>query len=174
MWTRHANARCTAWASTEGEDRLEAWHDGYTALADPVVHRRRFALDKRARVLVLEDRLEMRGEHDVEVFLHCAEESLVEPIAGGLRVTRGGRALRVRWPAEAAGAAEVLIGADAPIAGWVSRRFDHKVPAPTLVWRARLSGDTVLRTTIDICHSRAGGNPGHVGTASAGSPPPRG
>ena len=37
---------------------------------------------------------------------------------------------------------------EAPIGGWVSRRFDRKVAAPTLVWKARLAGDSCLRTSI--------------------------
>jgi hypothetical protein len=30
----------------------------------------------------------------------------------------------------------------------VSRRYDEKQPAPTLAWRARIRGATVLRTEI--------------------------
>jgi hypothetical protein len=38
----------------------------------------------------------------------------------------------------------------APICGWVSRAFDRRVPSPTIVWRARLTGRTVLRTEIRL------------------------
>jgi heparinase II/III-like protein len=148
MWLRKANAGCSAWEPGEGEDRFEGWHDGYMALDDPVMHRRRIALDKRARAITLEDALAMRGEHDVEIFLHCAEASAVEPIEGGHAVTRGGRRIEVRWPGLATGRATVLTGSVDPIGGWVSRRFDRKVAAPTLVWRSRIAGDCVLRTTI--------------------------
>jgi hypothetical protein len=34
------------------------------------------------------------------------------------------------------------------MSGWLSRAFDSRVPAPTIVWRARLPGRTVLRTEI--------------------------
>jgi hypothetical protein len=42
----------------------------------------------------------------------------------------------------------VLFGNTAPICGWMSRGYDRKVPAPTLVWQAWLTGTAVLRTEI--------------------------
>ena len=149
MWLRKANARCAAWMTSVDQDFLEGFHDGYMDLEDPVLHRRRIVFDKRSRTAVVEDYLEMDGAHDVEVFFHCAEGSRVREIAGGVAIERGGRTIRLLWPDAAGGQAEILEGSTAPIAGWVSRRFDVKHPAPTLVWRARLAGDSLLRTQID-------------------------
>ena len=149
MWLRKARAQASAWSSTPGQDFLEAWHDGYLALEDPVMHRRRIVLDKARRRLVVEDYLEMRGPHDVEIFLHGAPESHALPLADGVKLVRGGKALHIRWPDFEDGRLEVLRGSTDPIAGWVSRRFDRREPAPTMVWRARLARDCVLRTVID-------------------------
>jgi hypothetical protein len=41
-------------------------------------------------------------------------------------------------------------GIEAPIAGWVSRAFDARQPAPAIVWRARLTGRAVLRTEMAV------------------------
>jgi hypothetical protein len=152
MWLRKANAACSSWASMPDHDVLEASHDGYRALPDPVLHRRRVILDKHRRTLVVEDYLEMDGAHDVEIFLHAAPEAHALPTADGVKLARAGRAIRVVWPDLAAGRSEILRGQTSPVAGWVSRRFDRKEPAATLVWRARLTGDCVLRTVID-CRS---------------------
>jgi hypothetical protein len=149
MWLRKAKATCSNWQSTPEHDVLEASHDGYRALPDPVLHRRRIVLDKTRRLLVIEDYLEMDGTHDVEIFLHAAPEANALPTADGVKVARAGRAIRVVWPDLAAGRSEILRGRTSPIAGWVSRRFDVREPADTLVWRARLAGDCVLRTVID-------------------------
>ena len=149
MWLRKARARCAAWMTAADRDFLEGAHDGYMALDDPVMHRRRLVFDKRSRTLAIEDYLEMDGEHDVEIYFHCAEASRVVPIAGGVSIERNGRTIRLRWPDHAAGEGAVLEGSVAPIAGWISRRFDVKQPAPTVVWGARLSGDCILRTEID-------------------------
>ena len=147
MWLAKANAERLAWSSNAELDLLEGRHDGYARLADPVIHRRRIALDKRFRVIEIVDALEMRGEHEVEVFLHCAEDTVIEPGADGLTLTRGGLSIRVAGPEGME--PEILCGSVEPIAGWISRRFDVKQPINTLVWRARLSGPQSLRTRID-------------------------
>jgi hypothetical protein len=67
-----------------------------------------------------------------------------------MRLVRGARALEIRFPDSPAGELKVLEASVDPIGGWVSRAFDHKQSAPTLVWRARLSGRSVLHTEISI------------------------
>ncbi len=149
MWLRKANAACTDWLSTVDTDCFEGCHDGYRALPDPVAHKRRITLDKRSRSLVVTDMLTMRGQHEVEIFFHCAEGAQVEPIDGGVAITLADHTIRLRWPELPNSAGWVLEGSTDPIGGWISRRFDHKQPSPTIVWRARLGGDSVLRTQID-------------------------
>ncbi|HEX7466427.1 MAG TPA: alginate lyase family protein, partial [Usitatibacter sp.] len=149
MWLRKARAGCSQWITSAGEDVFEGWHDGYTALADPVMHRRRIVLDKTTRRIVIEDTLQMEGEHEVEIFLHAHEKCAVSMGTGGTRLARGDRALDIRWPKVRAATTQMLHGSESPIGGWVSRAFDRKEPAPTLVWRARLSGNQRLRTEID-------------------------
>ena len=149
MWLRKARAACSLWRSGEEEDVFEGAHDGYRALRDPVTHRRRLTLEKRARRIVVEDTLEMAGSHDVEVFFHCDERCAVSEVPGGVDLARDGKTVRIRWPLAPKGEVAILRGSLDPIAGWVSRRFDVKEPTATLAWRARLAGRTVLRTVID-------------------------
>ena len=148
MWLEKARAGCRLYSSNSARDEFEGWHDGYRRLADPVLHRRRISLDKRARVIVIEDRLEMRGAHEVELFFHCDEHASFERREGGWRIARGDRAITIRLPHHAESAAALYRGSVNPVMGWVSRRFDVKVAAPTIAWRARCNGDTLLRTEI--------------------------
>jgi hypothetical protein len=148
MWTRHARAGCSLWLSSAEKDSFEGWHDGYTRLEDPVRHRRLIELDKEARHLLVEDRVEMAAEHEVELFFHCAERCEVEETAEGYALTRDGIRLEVKLPE--GGTSEVLRGSVAPMSGWVSRSFDRREPSPTIAWRGRLSATAVLRTTIRI------------------------
>jgi hypothetical protein len=98
--------------------------------------------------VVVEDTLEMAGAHLVELFFHCGERCRVDMRPNGCAITSGGRTLRLSLPQLARARARVLRGSLAPLGGWVSRRFDEKERAPTIVWRARISGDVVLRTEI--------------------------
>ena len=149
MWLEKARAGCSLWSSTPERDLLEGWQDGYLRLADPVLHRRRIALDKAARRVVIEDSLEMQGEHEIELFFHCSERCRADPAPDGYLLCREEKALMLKLPQAPGAAARVYRGSLAPIAGWVSRRFDEKRPAPTIRWNARIRGGCVLRTQID-------------------------
>ncbi len=148
MWLDKARAGCSRWSCTPAMDRFEGWHDGYTRLADPVLHRRRIALDKAARRVTIEDQLEMAGEHDIELLFHCSERCRVERFDAGYSVAQESGTLFIRLPHAAGATARVYLGSTAPILGWRSRRFDDKQPAPTIAWRARLAGRQVLHTEI--------------------------
>jgi hypothetical protein len=146
MWLRKAKAGCSKWVTEAQADSFEGWHDGYTSLGDPVTHRRRIDLEKVTRRIAIEDTLEMRGEHDVEMFFHSHEGCDVRADGDVVTIAHGGRALTM-WLPEG-GEVTVLRGSTAPIGGWISRAFDRKQPAPTIVWRARLLGTRTLRTEI--------------------------
>jgi heparinase II/III-like protein len=148
MWLHKADAGCSLWRPSDERDVFEGWHDGYLRLADPVMHRRRITLEKRARRLTIEDSLRMRGTHEVELFFHCSERCRVDPVPGGYRISHGERALSLRLPQAADAATGVNYGSLAPISGWVSRKFDEKQPTPTIYWRGRLAGNSVLRSEI--------------------------
>lgn len=148
MWLKKARAGCNLWLITEREDFFEGWHDGYRDLADPVLHQRLIVLDKVARRIVIEDRLQMADEHDIELFFHCSEHCRVVPLAEGYALEQDNQRLTLRLP-EANYACQVMArGNLSPILGWVSRRFDHKQPTTTIAWSARLRGNAVLRSEI--------------------------
>ena len=150
MWLRKADARCTLWRPSDERDVFEGWHNGYTQLPDPVVHRRRISLEKRTRRVLIEDILQMSGAHDLELFFHCSEQCHVNPVPGGYRIGQAENTLFLQLPEAKGAASGVHYGSTAPILGWVSRRFDEKQPAPTIAWRARVAGDAVLRSEV-IC-----------------------
>ena len=150
MWLAKARAGCSLWLSSAEKDSFEGWHDGYMRLEDPVKHRRLIELDKRARRIVIEDSLEMGEEHEVELFFHCSERCSVAPCENGYLLTQEGIALRLELPQAAQASSQIYRGSLAPVLGWISRSFDSRQPAPTIVWRARLAGRTVLRSEIAI------------------------
>jgi hypothetical protein len=153
MWLQKARAGCSLWLSSAQKDVFEGWHDGYARLEDPVLHRRFVQLDKTERRIVIEDTLEMAGQHDVELFFHCGEHCSVNACEGGYTLTHGDATLTLLLPQAGEAETRLYFGSTAPIAGWVSRHFDRKVPAATLVWRARLAGPARLRSEIRVSFS---------------------
>jgi hypothetical protein len=149
-WLRGARAGCSLWLSSAHKDSLEGWHDGYMRLDDPVKHRRLIELDKVARRVTIEDSLQMEEDHEVELLFHCHEASALESAEHGFIIRRGEASIRISLPQADQARTEVYRGSLTPMAGWVSRSFDSREPAPTIVWSARLTGNTVLRTEILI------------------------
>jgi len=150
MWLRKADARCTLWRPSDERDVFEGWHDGYMQLPDPVTHRRRITLEKRERRVVIEDTALMSRAHEIELLFHCSEQCRVDPTADGYRLSHEGRTIFLKLPQTEGATSRVYCGSVAPVWGWVSRHFDAKQPAPTIVWRARLADDVVLRSEV-IC-----------------------
>jgi hypothetical protein len=132
------------------KDGFEGGHDGYLRLEDPVRHRRLVELDKAARRVLVEDTLEMARSHEVELFFHCHEACRLEPIEQGFILWRGEACVRLLLPQAEGASVAVRTGSLVPMAGWISRAFDSRIPAPTIVWRARLAGRTVLRSEMHI------------------------
>ena len=64
----------------------------------------------------------------------------------GYDVENDGAVVRLLLPE--GGEARVHRGELSPIRGWVSRRFDQREPAHTIVWSAELKATTLLRTEI--------------------------
>jgi hypothetical protein len=125
-------------------------HTGYQRLPDPVTHRRTAVLDKKIRIVEITDDLLCRGEHTAEFYWHFAEtcDVSLEPDGSVLAVNEerkirlipGGRDVEV----------DLRRGKADPIGGWVSRQFDVKSETTTVVWRSAITGDTQLRTRIEI------------------------
>ena len=123
------------------------YHDGYRRLPDPVIHTRKLQLFKKSRVLLTTDRLECKGAHDVELFLHFSEKCQVRQVGPGC-FEASNRNKRIRVRVDLRFKPELYRGCEKPISGWVSRTFGVREPAFTLVARAAILGSTQFLTEI--------------------------
>lgn len=146
LWLRHAHARCEAFESVPEHDEWMGCHDGYRRLREPVLHRRRIFLDKRAGEIRVEDSLEGEGSHSVEIFWHLAEDCVVDADEGGWVVRTGDAVARFCMPDGLETRSER--GAEHPPLGWISRCFDEKQPITTLVSSGRVTMPGLLVTRI--------------------------
>ncbi len=154
LWTRQARAELEE-ASGLDEGPVASWqatHQGYRRLRPPAVHRRRVLLDRRARRLVVEDRLDTEGGHDCRLAFHLGPE-----VACALE---GGQAV-LEWPGDHDRRRATLAlpgaltwlrleGENEPKAGWYSPAFGVRVPAVTLLGTGRVGGGQVLRTVLQL------------------------
>jgi hypothetical protein len=139
MWLKKANAICCHWESSASVDLFEGWHDGY------------IRLDKLNRKIIIEDQLTMNEEHTIELFFHFNEHCRIKRGTDSYTIEHGKNRLKLILPEPLGNARHRLVSGDIdPILGWVSRRFDDKEPSPSIVWSARLRGNTMMRSEILI------------------------
>jgi len=133
-------ARCETSGS---ETVIIGEHRGYARLSDPVVHRRTWRFDAVSGVLSVLDRLDCRGRHRAERFLHLGADTHVElPQGGGyaiLRLARGG-VVRCRWDSDSTAARERSV---------VSDSYGSERAADVLVLRSDVTGRTELSLFVE-------------------------
>lgn len=145
MWLKKARARLLAHSAEGVLQSVEGEHDGYARLADPVTHRRKVELDTQASCIVVTDTVSCAAQHRVRLHWHFSEHCQVA-LHDGLAEASGQRySLGLRCEgAEMA----VLRGGAEPGPGWISRRYDQKVPTATVACSVAVHGTTTIRTVI--------------------------
>jgi hypothetical protein len=144
LWGRRAHARCLAWEPRIQGGKVIAQHDGYTRLADPVLHRRTLELDGPSRIVTIQDDIVAGGPHETTAYFHLAEEARPNRYKIGIQ---GGS---VMLEVDARLAVDVLTGSDEPIGGWVSRAYPRKISSTTLIARGSSQGKSSYVSRIDI------------------------
>jgi hypothetical protein len=114
-WRQMNQSKAESWVQGRDFDLLQASHDGYRRLAQPVTHRR-WVLSLRNGIYFIRDRVEGQGTHRIEISWHLAPEmQLVED--GVFRVKAASQGLAL-IPAEGHGwAVEVSRQSCSPVYG---------------------------------------------------------
>jgi hypothetical protein len=147
LWSTPVNAYLEVLEDGDPCVEIEAYHDGYRRLADPVIHHRRLRLFKKSRTLAIIDRLECYGSHKIEIFFHFSEACRTAQIKSNcFLVTNGDKALLLKLDSRFD--VKLAQAADDPIAGWVSRSFGFKEPCITVIGRATISGSVPFFSEI--------------------------
>lgn len=149
MWLDKAEAKCLHHLSDDCGDDWLAEHDGYTRLLNPVTHQRRVQYFRRDRTIRVTDGVNCSGPHTLEWHWHFAPGCKIDVLPQGGLVTIDGWAVYLRL--DAPGLEFTLHqGQTAPPLGWVSRRFDHKEPSPSLRCRGVVEGSSQFVTEFQI------------------------
>jgi hypothetical protein len=146
MWLRHAKSTCLRHTTGEHEDIFVGEHDGYRRLSDPVIHRRQ--IRRVGSTFYVEDILTCMSGHEVEQWWQFSEKCRVVVENGVIMATNGSRSICMRLPGDGA-SVHVHRGSEDPVAGWVSRSYDRKVPATAVCVSRRIHGTARLVTSIE-------------------------
>lgn len=147
MWLEKASAWCERWDQTSDLESFIGAHDGYCRLTDKVKHYRKIELNKNSRIISVIDQLECEGSHDVEAFWHFGEECLVTLQDNCITAIANSRSISMSFDGYSC-ESELFRGDENLPLGWISRKFDKKVPIFSLRRKARVFGKTVFVTNI--------------------------
>jgi len=145
LWGKKAQATCKLWAPSACGGRVVGQHDGYTRFEDPVVHHRAVTLDED--LLVVEDEIIAKGDHEVSIHWHLGEQCHIEAL-GNNRYEVDCGAGKVVMDLDSRLDVELFRGSEEPKLGWVSRGYHSKKPSTTLVGRCRCEGSLSLVTRV--------------------------
>jgi hypothetical protein len=147
LWRETADCRAEHVKDTDDFLEVVGFHDGYRRLHDPVIHRRSLRLFKKSRMLVITDRLDCQGVHDIELFFHFSEKCQVRQVGpGSFEALNRNKRISIRVDSRLK--PELYRGCEEPILGWVSRSFGVKESSFTLVARAAAIGASHFHTKI--------------------------
>jgi hypothetical protein len=147
--------RRRAWRTDAVMDLVDAEHDGFLSLPDPVTHRRRVAFIKPHYWVIVDD-VSGRAAHELLLRFQFSPDRPVEILPNQwVKAAGSGRhGLLMRTFATAPLTARLARGELAPAQGWFSPEFGRRVAAPAACWSmvARLPVRlvTVLIPTPDL------------------------
>jgi len=146
MWARKYKTGVLERSSDSLTERLVAEHDGYRRLPGRPLHRRSWELDKPGARLQVRDQLLSPKAQLITLNWHFSEDCSVTGTPGGLYIANGPVRLVMTLPE--GGEVSILRGSESPLAGWVSRAYDQRVPSTTVVWRGRLGAGAEVETVF--------------------------
>lgn len=154
LWSTKANARVVTLTDSADAVHIEAEHDGYLRLPDPVLHRRAVTWHKQSLVLQVEDTFVCKGRHEAEIHWHVSEEVELDGLSdGSLRGRLDDRIITFSFSSKCPIDVRVVRGATSPILGWRSPAFDCKIPIATIRCAMPVQGSARFVTRIDLCQA---------------------
>ena len=144
LWTRKARVTVHEWRPTDHGAVLQASHDGYERLSNPVTHKRGLVLD--AGALTVDDGLAGTGIHAVEWRLHLAPDCSAHLGAHTCDIVGKHHSLSL----ELAQSMEWRLAVGSSDGGWYSSRFNRRQETTTLVGSARLTLPVHLEHTLRV------------------------
>ena len=134
-WHQRPRARLRTWQSDSTRDVLDADHDAYQRLADPVTCRRRVIFVKPDYWLLVDD-VDGTARHRISVAFQFAPTMRVSlgPDSWARAETPNGRVLWMLSIQSSPLQASLERGAREPLRGWVSSNYGQRQPAPVLTY----------------------------------------
>ena len=141
-----AAVKANKWLITEKYDFLDAEHNGYTRLKNPVVHRRQIYFNKEKEYWMIKDMLTGEGgyKHKFDLYFHFAPMELKEKDELAIETDNKNGVNIMIMPLETEGIEMEIEN------GWVSYSYGRKVETPIVKYSKTAAVPTEFVTVIAI------------------------
>jgi hypothetical protein len=154
LWSRHADVKVRSVDLDRGI--VDAEHNGYLRLDDPVVHRRWLVAPHGLATVVVVDLIDGRAEHDVAVSWPLHPQLDVTPTGDGHLVTRDDEpVLQLCHAATATIELQRVKGDTETNLGWFSDRLESRTPSWLVGARCKVSGPVAVLTLMQTVDAGA-------------------
>lgn len=156
LWLRDVRSKLQNFSDDSEKLMLEASHDGYLRLADPVRHVRTLVLERSSGHMLVEDKFECATEHQAALHWHLAAGCVLERDGSAMRwLLRHGEQV-VRLELDVPGCeVELICGQEQPPLGWSSPRFYARQTSPVLRVRGPVAAGARLVSRFSVVRSDA-------------------
>ncbi|MGC1952757.1 MAG: heparinase II/III family protein, partial [Gammaproteobacteria bacterium] len=149
LWLRDYSCRINGYSDDGNRVKVEASHDGYLRLKDPLIHKRKVQFDRETRTIVVEETFECRKLHKCTVLWHLSPRCKLYQNGGHITVSSG----ELQLSCELSGpdlVARVVCGQEDPPLGWHSASFYHKEATNVIVAEATVSAGSMVRSVFRL------------------------
>lgn len=148
LWGKRANAKLLGWQDDESKTEVVGQHDGYTRLADPVVHRRKITLNKISNNIEISDCFESQAAHRVRRYFHLSPDCRVDRMSDStVRIVRSNASLKLEVDR---GSIDIQVAGEDNCVGWVSSGYHVRLPSHCLVIENEIDGNCELVTKLSL------------------------
>ena len=132
---------------------IEASHNGYGRLNDPVQHWRKLTFNRETLSVLVEDRFDCALPHRCTLHWHFSPDCSITQDNATWLATRAAGTLGIHI--ESPDFSEKLVcGQESPPLGWISKRFYAQQASPVLVIESIIQPDSVIRTRFTFSRTR--------------------
>ena len=147
LWTRHAVT--TVHERDRAAGVVDAEHDGYRRLEDPVTHRRRVVATPGCPTVAVLDLVACAAVHRIRTAWPLPPDLDATPVRAGFRVTRDGACiLTVTHAATVPWSADAVRGDERTGLGWWSGRLEQREPSWLVGGTGRTRGAVTAVVTL--------------------------
>ena len=149
LWLFKAVAKCELFEHDDESQMFIGTHNGYSRLNDPVKHTRKVDYVLSANEFLISDYFECKDSHLVELFWHFAEGCEISSVNEKVIIRSNNAKLEISM-LNGVGDLRIYFGDEKIPLGWISRKFNHKVPCYTLVFSTGIIGSSEIVTKLKI------------------------